>query len=234
MPEYLTPGVFVEEVSFRAKSIEDVSTTTTGFISATRTGPVHLEPDIVTSLGDFEQNYGDGDPLSFGEASIPNFMWHAVRAFFTEGGKRLYVSRVFKPLDVDGEPPRRHEPIDPDLEMTGSRNIGTGQEVLYQDGLARAPEPLRTGVLLRARHPGAAGNWRVKATLKAGGNILGVRTDPVTRERCTSVGALHDRDLVWVRDIGSPFDDDALGRLYVARWDEKAAVWRFEAVPSGS
>ena len=31
MPEYLAPGVFVEEVSYRAKSIEGVSTTTTGF-----------------------------------------------------------------------------------------------------------------------------------------------------------------------------------------------------------
>ena len=48
MPEYLAPGVFVEEVSFRAKTIEGVSTTTTGFIGPARTGPVHLEPDIVT------------------------------------------------------------------------------------------------------------------------------------------------------------------------------------------
>ena len=39
MPEYLAPGVFVEEVSFRAKSIEGVSTTTTGFVGPTRYGP---------------------------------------------------------------------------------------------------------------------------------------------------------------------------------------------------
>ena len=45
MPEYLAPGVFVEETSFRAKSIEGVSTTTTGFIGAARFGPVALEPD---------------------------------------------------------------------------------------------------------------------------------------------------------------------------------------------
>ena len=30
MPEYLAPGVFVEEVSFRAKSIEGVETSTAG------------------------------------------------------------------------------------------------------------------------------------------------------------------------------------------------------------
>ena len=55
MPEYLAPGVFVEEVSYRAKSIEGVSTTTTGMIGPTRYGPVDLEPDIITSLVEFER-----------------------------------------------------------------------------------------------------------------------------------------------------------------------------------
>ena len=36
MPEYLAPGVYVEEVSFRAKSIEGVPTSTTGFAGMAR------------------------------------------------------------------------------------------------------------------------------------------------------------------------------------------------------
>ncbi len=36
MPEYLAPGVYVEEVSFRSKSIEGVATSTTGFAGMTR------------------------------------------------------------------------------------------------------------------------------------------------------------------------------------------------------
>ena len=32
MPEYLAPGVYVEETSFRAKSIEGVATSTAGFV----------------------------------------------------------------------------------------------------------------------------------------------------------------------------------------------------------
>lgn len=32
MPEYLAPGVSVEETSFRSKSIEGVSTSTTAFV----------------------------------------------------------------------------------------------------------------------------------------------------------------------------------------------------------
>src|SRR5260221_10818803 len=99
MPEYLAPGVYVEEVSFRSKSIEGVSTTTTGFVGPTRYGPTTLVPDVITSLGDFERVYGDRKQLVFGgvgTAPTHNFMWHAIRAFFEEGGKRLYVSRIFK------------------------------------------------------------------------------------------------------------------------------------------
>jgi len=40
MPEYLAPGVYVEETSFRAKSIEGVGTSTTAFVGPTRRGPV--------------------------------------------------------------------------------------------------------------------------------------------------------------------------------------------------
>src|SRR5262245_41085672 len=98
MPEYLAPGVYVEEVSFRSKSIEGVSTTTTGFIGPARYGPLDLEPDIITSLGEFKRVYGDGQQLSYGTtgALTHNYLWHAVRAFFEEGGKRLYVVRVFR------------------------------------------------------------------------------------------------------------------------------------------
>jgi phage tail sheath protein FI len=98
MPEYLAPGVYVEEVSFRAKSIEGVSTTTTAFIGPTRYGPTDIVPDVITSLVEFERIYGDRQPLNFKTAGDrPNYMWHAVQMFFRNGGKRLYISRVFRP-----------------------------------------------------------------------------------------------------------------------------------------
>lgn len=91
MPEYLTPGVFVEEVSFRAKSIEGVGTSTTAFVGVTNTGPYDLTPELLTSYGDFERTYGGMEDISDGK---PNYLAHAVRAFFDNGGSRLYVSRV--------------------------------------------------------------------------------------------------------------------------------------------
>ena len=61
MPEYLAPGVYVEETSFRAKSIEGVGTSTTAFVGPTRKGPVAstrrgadgnppTPPELITSL----------------------------------------------------------------------------------------------------------------------------------------------------------------------------------------
>lgn len=95
MPEYLAPGVFVEETSFRQKTIEGVSTSTTAFVGPTRFGPTNGEPTLLTSFSEFERIYGGLDQLEFdGGEPTHNYLAHAVRAYFEEGGRRLYVARV--------------------------------------------------------------------------------------------------------------------------------------------
>jgi len=150
MPEYLAPGVYVEETSFRSKSIEGVSTTTTGFVGPTRFGPVDIQPDVITSLADYELIYGDGAPLNFGSSMVPNFMWHAVRAFFTEGGRRLYVARAI----------HRTGGVVSAVAATG--NLPT--VALESDAAKR--------LVIKARFPGAGGNLRVIVALRYGGNAL--------------------------------------------------------------
>ena len=109
MPEYLAPGVFVEEVSFRSKSIEGVPTSTTGFVGLTRTGPVQYpggpsatEPRLITSYVEFERVFGGIELLMVGGGERLPYLAHAARAFFLNGGKRLYVSRVYTPDDGSG------------------------------------------------------------------------------------------------------------------------------------
>ena len=109
MPEYLAPGVYVEETSFRAKSIEGVGTSTTAFVGPTLKGPIVTTqsdeagnpppaPELLTSFGDFERMYGGLEDLQFGPDDpplrVPNYIAHAVLNFFNEGGSRLYVGRV--------------------------------------------------------------------------------------------------------------------------------------------
>src|SRR5688572_12292050 len=105
MPEYLAPGVYVEETSFRAKSIEGVGTSTTAFVGPTRNGPLAstsrtaagtpaAPPELLTSFGDFVRTYGGLQDILLGGAPRTNHVAHAVLNFFNEGGSRLYVARV--------------------------------------------------------------------------------------------------------------------------------------------
>ena len=196
MPEYLAPGVYVEEVSFRSKSIEGVSTTTTGFIGPSRYGPLDLQPDVLTSVGEFERVYGGRQQMQCGGGTVlHNYLWHAARAFFEEGGKRLYVSRVFHPL-VGTYPPR-------DFNRPTQSAPG-----LYDDGHGRANVPAAGGdsaLGVRARFPGDAGNMLVRFTVRLGPNILGGRAGSPT------LGALHEGDLVWIHTMTSPIGSPLSG-----------------------
>jgi uncharacterized protein len=87
MPEYLAPGVYVEEVSFRSKSIEGVSTSTAGFVGMTVIGPTDA-PRLVQSFGEFEETYGGRCHLA-----------SAAHAFFAQAGRRLFVQRITGPED---------------------------------------------------------------------------------------------------------------------------------------
>lgn len=216
MPEYLAPGVYIEEVSFRSKSIEGVSTTTTGFVGPTRYGPVDLDNELITSLGDFKRVYGDGTQMKFGTSVLHNYLWHATRAFFAEGGKRLYISRIFRRLDADGA------------------TVPAGQNA---DGCARTSAAGRlsaaaaqgTSLVVRARWPGAAGNVRVRFGLRVAKNVLGFdqRKDPVTGLQVVVpvVSALVDRDIVLItRASVSPPSPD----FYLATWSDADQTYKFQ------
>ncbi len=99
MPEYLAPAVFVEETSFRSKSIEGVGTSTAAFVGMTARGPVSQSPadptpPLLTGFADFERYYGGVDDLIIDGDAKPNFLALAARAFFNNGGGRLYVARI--------------------------------------------------------------------------------------------------------------------------------------------
>ena len=55
MPEYLTPGVYIEEFEIGAKPIEGVSTSTAGFLGVAEMGPSEGLPELITSFSDFQR-----------------------------------------------------------------------------------------------------------------------------------------------------------------------------------
>jgi phage tail sheath protein FI len=85
MPEYLHPGVYIEEVGSGPRPIEGVGTSTAGFLGATERGP--LRPTLVTSFTEYARWFG-------GDAGTGRHLPYAARGFFENGGQRLYVCRV--------------------------------------------------------------------------------------------------------------------------------------------
>jgi phage tail sheath protein FI len=93
MPDYLAPGVYVEEVDLKPPSIEGVSLSAAGLVGATQRGPTVGRPVLVTSSADFRRRFGAPFPATssvFATGELP----HAVDGFFANGGSRLYVVRV--------------------------------------------------------------------------------------------------------------------------------------------
>lgn len=85
MPEYLHPGVYIEEIERGPRPIEGVPTSTAAFLGETERGPIR--PRLVTSYGEYKRWFG----TTFKPA---RYMPHAVSGFFENGGKRLYACRI--------------------------------------------------------------------------------------------------------------------------------------------
>src|SRR5689334_11925927 len=107
MPQYLAPGVYVEEVPSGIKPIAGVGTSTAGFVGGVadnvtmpvlpgRTGDKAADrypvadtgtPKLVTGWEQFKNAFGD---VQTGNRTLA----HAVYGFFNNGGGRCWVSRV--------------------------------------------------------------------------------------------------------------------------------------------
>ncbi|HEY2960103.1 MAG TPA: phage tail sheath C-terminal domain-containing protein [Actinomycetota bacterium] len=117
MPEYLAPGVYVEEVPSAVRPIAGVGTSTAGFVGvsanitrawdpakkagmpARPTGKAYeqaaaLSPQPVNSWTEFTQK--------FGEIQQDNqYLAHAVYGFFNNGGTRCWVTRIAAPGELE-------------------------------------------------------------------------------------------------------------------------------------
>jgi len=119
MPQYLSPGVYVEEVPSGGAPIAGVGTSTAGFIGQTadqvnvpgefeedesgekvldslgdpipvkHNAPAAGEPQLITSWESFKRNFGD-----FHADNGNKTLAHGVYGFFKNGGTRCWVSRV--------------------------------------------------------------------------------------------------------------------------------------------
>jgi hypothetical protein len=114
-----------------------------------------VEPVLLGSFTEFERRYGGLERLQTDVGERIPYTAHAARAFFMNGGRRLYIARVFAPR---GAAPNEDWGV-------ASRTIVTpaGNAVWH------------------ARWPGAFGNVRVQSLLRRSGNIAATTPTPSYR-----------------------------------------------------
>lgn len=85
MPQYFTPGVYIEEIERGPRPIEGVPTNIAAFLGETERGPTY--PRLVTSYNDYVRLFGS-------VYDDTKFMPYAVSGFFENGGTTAYICRV--------------------------------------------------------------------------------------------------------------------------------------------
>lgn len=85
MPEYLHPGVYIEEIERGPKPVEGVPTSTAAILGETERGSI--TPRLVTSYKDYQRWFGN---VFHRDKYVP----YAANGFFENGGKRAYICRL--------------------------------------------------------------------------------------------------------------------------------------------
>jgi Bacteriophage tail sheath protein len=131
MPEYLSPGVYVQEVDSGPRPIEGVGTATAAFVGFAPAGPAN-KPVLVTNWSQYVDTFGRLEEGGRRNPHLPGaYLSHAVYGYFLNGGGRCYVTRVV-PAKEDGKAasvqlPSRSSKAVPAL--TVSAKGGAGEDI---------------------------------------------------------------------------------------------------------
>lgn len=97
MPEYLSPGVYIEETAAGPRPIEGIGTTTAAFIGFAPNGPANT-PVFIANWTQYLETFGSRDSDGSINPHLPGtYLSHAVYGYFNNGGTRCYVTRLVPP-----------------------------------------------------------------------------------------------------------------------------------------
>lgn len=94
MPNYQTPGVYVEEIESGSKPIEAGATNIVGFLGVAEKGPVN-QATLVTNWTQYTK--------IFGGLHEGGWLGHGVYQFFQNGGTKCYINNLAEPKQKKGE-----------------------------------------------------------------------------------------------------------------------------------
>lgn len=98
MPEYLSPGVYIEEVASGPRPIEGVGTAMAAFVGFAPSGPAN-RPVLITNWTQYVETFSSLDEGGQRTPHMPgSYLSHAVYGYFLNGGGRCYVTRIVPPV----------------------------------------------------------------------------------------------------------------------------------------
>jgi len=152
---YLSPGVYMEEVSSGSKPIEAVGTAVAAFVGFAEKGPLH-EPVLVTNWTQYKANFGD---------FVDGFyLAHAVYGYFQNGGGVAYVVRIGGSSDGNGSS-NGHVQL-PTAELPAAASDGKlALTVAARDSSA-------TDITVEVAPASEQGEDTFKLLVKRGGNVV--------------------------------------------------------------
>ncbi len=101
MPNYLTPGIYVEEVSRGTRSIQGVGTTTAAFVGRAPHAEARLHEAVaINGWAQFLKEYTR-------QGSPSTDLARAVYGFFENGGQRCFIVNIGESRDIAGDVRRR-------------------------------------------------------------------------------------------------------------------------------
>ncbi len=134
MPQYLTPGVYIEEIP-GAKPIEGVGTATGAFVGIAEKGRIG-KAELITNWTQFVNK--------FGSYVTNGYLAYAVNQFFTEGGTKCYVVRTCHYNEITkGTPSAEKASI-----TLKDRSIGIGTNILTVTALSEGSWGNHIGILI--------------------------------------------------------------------------------------
>jgi hypothetical protein len=186
MPQYLSPGVYVEEVDSGSRPIEGVGTAVAAFVGLATRGPFNT-PTLISNWTQFTATFGD--------FAAGTYLAHAVFGYFMNGGGNCYVVRIGD--EGNGSADGRAE-----LGTTPQAALGNRLRAVAVDGALR-PGELEVEVAPAGGE--APADDVFKLVVKRGGQVV-EEFDRVTTHRgkqnvATVVNA--ESKVIRIEDVGS-------------------------------
>jgi uncharacterized protein len=139
MPTYLTPGVYVEEVSSGSKPIEGVATSVAAFVGLLPGGPIN-KPMRISNWTQFSNIYTDPQHPENGPFMEASYTAHAVYGYFQNGGSIAWIIRVGAERGTPAAQAALPAATNKDLEALRVLAIGAGGEPVKVEVTEEPPQ----------------------------------------------------------------------------------------------